>query len=424
MSLESQTLDGFYKEMYGTQENPIPACSKIQKGIKFISADKTSGGAYVTNVLVTQEHGVSYFTSNAGLPGLNDRVPLVTGKAEAKGSNLFIRSGISYEDAMRAGSSSKAFASIVPMIVEAMTESLSKRLEISLIYGQVDLGSGTTGAVSGSDLVVTFATGEFSGIWAGAENARLAVKVAGGTTFGPFVVTAVDFSAKTLTLQTASDVNGADGAKTGTLTDIDNETVYLYFYGSISISASPVSREMIGIDSVLTTSGSLFGIDNTAYSMWKGNTVSVSGRLTFAKLIAALNIPIQKGGLQEDVTVFVPIQTWQDLNSDQAALRRYDGSYSKSESTMGAQSLKFYGQAGGVEIVAHPYLKESEAFALPVNKWRRIGASEITFNSRGNEKVFIELQDNYGFEIRAMCNQAIMPRLVSTSVKIYGFTNS
>lgn len=423
-NLAGQTLTGYFKEMYGEQIKVVPEISKIQKAIKFVEASKMSGGKYVNNVILTQEHGVSYLTSDAGIAGLNDRVPMVTGKAEALGSNLLIRSGISYEDAERASSDKKSFASIVPMIIENMTESLSKRLEVCLLYGQSDLGSGTTGAVSGSNLVVTFATGEFSGIWAGAEQARVAVKVSGGTTFGPFKITAVDFTNKTLTLQAASDVNGADGSQTGTLTDIDNETVYLYFYGSISISATPTSREMIGLDAAVTTSGSIFGIDNSSYALWKGNSVSVSGRLTFAKLIAALNVPVMKG-LAEKMMVFVPVQTWQDLNSDQAALRRYDGSYSKAEAQMGAQSLKFFGQSGEVEIVAHPYLKEAEAFAIPVDKWRRVGAADITFKTPGRgDDIFLNLENNFGFELRALTNQALFPRMLSTSVKIYGFSNS
>jgi len=40
-------------------------------------------------------------------------------------------------------------------------------------------------------------------------------------------------------------------------------------------------REMIGLDKILTTSGSLFGINNSSYALWAGNAVSVSGRLTF-----------------------------------------------------------------------------------------------------------------------------------------------
>jgi len=180
---------------------------------------------------------------------------------------------------------------------------------------------------------------------------------------------------------------------------------------------------MKGLDSILTTSASLFGIVNTTYALWKGNAVSVSGRLTFAKLLSALNVPVMKG-LQEKLTVFVPVATWQNLNSDQAALRRYDGSYSKENAEMGAKNIKFIGQSGEVEIVAHPFLKENEAFAIPVDKYRRCGACEVTFKTPGKgDDIFLNLENNFGFEIRCLTNQALFPRLVSTSVKIYGFTN-
>lgn len=423
-NLTSQTLTGFFKDMYGDQVKVIPDVSKFQKAIKFIEASKQNGGDYVNNVILTQEHGVSYLASDAGLAGLNDRVPMVTGKAAVKGSNLLIRSGVSYEDAERASSDKKAFASLVPMIVENMTESISKRLEISLIYGQSSLGKGDSGAVQGgTTVIVTMQAGQWSGIWAGAEQARVSVRLAGGTVKGPFAISAVDFTAKTISLIVASDVNGADGALTGALADIDSESnIDLFFYGSI-IASTGAFREMLGLDKILTTSGSLFGITNTTYALWKGNAVSVTGRLTFAKLLSALNVPVIKG-LQEKLMVFVPVETWQNLNSDQAALRRYDGSYSKDKAEMGAQSIKFYGQSGEVEIVAHPFLKESEAFAIPVDKYRRVGASEITFKTPGKgDDIFLNLENNFGYEIRCLTNQALFPRIVSTSVKIYGFTN-
>ena len=149
-NLTSQTLTGYFKDLYGDQVKVIPDIAKFQKAIKFVEASKQNGGDYVNNVILTQEHGVSYLASDAGLAGLNDRVPMVTGKASIKGSNLIIRSGISYEDAERASSDKKAFASLVPMIVENMTESISKRLEVSLIYGQSDLGVCSSAAKSGT----------------------------------------------------------------------------------------------------------------------------------------------------------------------------------------------------------------------------------------------------------------------------------
>jgi len=92
-NLASQTLTGFYKDMYGEQVKVIPEVSKLQKAIKFIEASKQPGGDFINNVVLTHEHGVSYLASNSGLEGLNDRVPMITGKASVLGSNLVIRSG-------------------------------------------------------------------------------------------------------------------------------------------------------------------------------------------------------------------------------------------------------------------------------------------------------------------------------------------
>jgi len=423
-NLTSQTLTGFFKDVYNDQVKVIPECSKLQKAIKFVEASKQNGGDYVNNVILTGEHGVSYLSSDAGLSGLNDRVPLVTGKASVKGSNLLVRSGISYEDAERASSDKKAFAAIVPMIVENMTESISKRLEVDLLYGQSDLGIANASAKSGTTCVLTFETGEWSGIWAGAEQARVAI-VDSGTTYGPFKITAVDFTNKTITLDEASDTNGTDGSQSGDIDDIASGTdLAVYFYGSVSMSDSTSFRSMIGLDSIMTTSGSLFGINNSTYAMWAGNTKSVTGRLTFAKLLDALTVPTIKG-LQEKLLCMVPVETWQNLNSDLAALRRFDSSYKKGDMEMGGSAIKYYGQSGEIEIIAHPFLKENEAFAVPIDKYRRIGATDVTFETPGKSgDIFLNLENNFGYELRCLANQALFPRLTSTSVKIYGFTNA
>jgi len=139
-------------------------------------------------------------------------------------------------------------------------------------------------------------------------------------------------------------------------------------------------------------------------------------------LIAALNNAVIKG-LQEKLVVYVPVATWQNLNADQAALRRYDSSFG-DKAKMGASEIVFIGQSGEVAIKSHPFLKENEAFAIPVDKYRRVGASEITFKTPGKgDEIFHHLENNFGYELRCMCNQALFPRLVSTSVKLYGFTN-
>ena len=105
------TLTGLFKEVYGdSQVNLIPENSKLQKLIKFVSRDKELGNYYHQNVIVSYEHGISYAAAGAGAFALNDHLSMVTQDAKIQGSQLLLRSALSYDAAARASNGKKAFA--------------------------------------------------------------------------------------------------------------------------------------------------------------------------------------------------------------------------------------------------------------------------------------------------------------------------
>jgi hypothetical protein len=420
-------LSGLFKEVYGdNQISLIPDNAKLQKMIPFVGRDKELGNYYHQNVVVTSEHGISYAAADAGAFALNDSVSLYTQDAKVQGSQMLIRSALSYDAAARASNNKKAFVKSTSMIVENMVESMAKRLEISLFYGQSATGLATaaTAAVSGSAVVATITDATWApGMWCGAENARVAVKV-GSDVKGPFYISAVDFDNKTLTLKAATETNGLD-AGTGVLTDIQSQaTVYIFWLGSVAVAdGSTTFREMIGLDKMITTSGSIFNINNSTYNMWAGNSVTKTGQLTLGKILSALGKPISKG-LEEDVTCFVHPDTWQNLASDLAALRRYDGSYDSKEGDNGFKMLTYYAQNGKIDVISHNCVKGGDAFVIPVKRFKRVGAQDISVKTPGREEeIFIHLQNSAGYELRAYCDQALFPEALAKCLKISGFTN-
>jgi len=113
------------------------------------------------------------------------------------------------------------------------------------------------------------------------------------------------------------------------------------------------------------------------------------------------------------------------LNSDQAALRSFDQSYSSKESKNGSESIVYHGQNGKIEIVSHPCVKEGEAFVVPMKKMKRIGAQELSFKSPGSdEQLFRQLDSSAGVELRLYGNQAIFIETPARCVKITGIVNS
>lgn len=420
-------LTGLFKEVYGNEQiNLVPDNAKLQKKIPFVSRDKELGNKYHQNVIVSQEAGFSYASADAGAFALSDHIGMNTQDAYVQGSQILLRSALSYDAAARSSNGKKAFAKGTSMIVENMVESMAKRLEIGLLYGQSTkgLGSGTSAAASAGVVVITLDAGQWApGIFAGSENSRLAIKV-GAATFGPFSISAVNFADKKISVIAATETNGQDKT-TGVVGDIDDDTIVaMYFFGATSIHASaPVAREMIGLEKMISTSGTIFGIDNSTYALWAGNSVTESGQLTMGKILSALGKPIAKG-LDEDVIAYVNPDTWENLASDLAALRAFDGSYSPEKGDNGVKSIVYYGQAGKIEVVSHSCVKNGDCFVIPVKRFKRVGAQDVSFKTPGREgEIFLHLPNNAGFELRAYSDQALFPESMAKCLKISGFTN-
>lgn len=406
------TLSGLFKEVYGDDITKLlPEVAKLQKRVPFKEQEKI-GKKFVQPVVLAREHGVTYAAAGDGAFALNTPIAMQMGQAEIDGAQLLLASRLDYESAAKAASNKKAFANATQHLIETMMESAAHRVEVSMLYGQSGIGKQSTESGSGTDRVYTLQTASFAaGIWSGAENAELDF-YNGSTklnTNASVVVTAVDLDARTITVTgNASDLTAIDAA---TLPDI-------YFKGSYG-------KEMVGIDKILTNSTTLFNINAATYGMWKSSTYSAgSAALTMAKVLQAVGKAVSRG-LNEDVTVLVNPITWGNLNSDQAALRSFDQSYSSKESKNGSEAIVYHGQNGKIEIVSHPCVKEGEAFVVPMKKMKRIGAQELSFKSPGSdEQLFRQLDSSAGVELRLYGNQAIFIETPARCVKITGITNS
>jgi hypothetical protein len=228
---------------------------------------------------------------------------------------------------------------------------------------------------------------------------------------GTFVISGVDFDAKSLNFTTSA-------ASAGVLaTDV------ILPAGAYQIGGSAAGKEMVGLHNILSNSGSLFEISAAQYELWKGNIVNAGGELTFDKLIKAMARPAEKG-LEKDVVAIVNPKTWSSLMRDQAALRRFDSSYSTKKLENGTMAVEFFCQSGKVEVQSSIYCKEGYAYVFCVEDMKRIGSTDITFQLPGLPDNFLtQAPNNAGYELRCYVNAALFCRAPGKTLLITGITH-
>jgi hypothetical protein len=316
---------------------------------------------------------------------------------------MVLRSKISVAAASRsAKGGEQAFEQATKFIVRNMLRSMSRRLEVGMMYGQSGLA--VIGALPGGTDIQILTAEWAPGIWVGAERMKIEIYDATDTTLrGTAQITAVNMSTRTLTL---------DAIPAGTVI-----TDKLYY-------KTAKGNESAGVHKILSNTGVLFDINAANYSLWQGNVYSAaSGPLSFAKLQDAISRAVEKG-LDSEVLVLVNPRTWTDLLSEQTALRQYDVSYSVQVAEAGHQEIVFYGQNGKIEIVSSIFVKEGYAYVLCLEEMSRIGSSDVTFNRPGAEgRFFRELSDENGYEMRAYSDQCLFCFAPGKNVLINNIVN-
>lgn len=400
------TLNGWFKELYASQEiKLVPEAAWLLKNVKFNKAEAGIGNKYHQPVLLTSEHGVTYADKASGAFALEAAVASVLKDATIEGTQIVLRSQMDYEAAARAANSKASFGDATGLMVENMLMSISKRLEIMFLYGQTSVAALTSsGAVTA--LVVSAASWA-PAIWAGMEGAKIEVVDSTGATSRTSgngrTISSIDLSTRTINVSSAV---GA-GHQSGDL---------VYFFSSMV--AGPTYKESLGLDSIATTSGTLFGIVNSTYQLFKGSSYSVGGALTVTKILSGLLTAIGKG-LMEDVVVLCSPKAFQGLVNPTIDPGAQGGSTNvkvganvnqnrSDKMVFGASEIEIIGNQGRIKIVPHLFVKEGEAFAFPLKRLKRIGATDVTFNLPGRgDEFFLHLPSNAGFELRAYANQAL-----------------
>jgi len=391
-----QNWNANFKQVYADKlQNLVPDSAKLIKMVDMLKKDKATGDSFEFPVIVSLENGFSYLGSQGLAPTYEDAEAAGVQRGSVKPSELVLRSILSFGAISRSMNDKGAFEKATKLVLANMLQSMYHRLEIQMIHGQSSTGLGVVESVAVNTIKVE--DHEWApGIWNGSKNAKIQIYDTTLVTLrGSAKIVSVNYSTKEIEFDllpggvVATDVMFFNGAK-------DNE--------------------FLGLHAIASKSGTLFGINNAAYDLFKGNIVDVGSNfsggeavLSFAKAESGIASAMDKGLGQEAYELLISTRSWNNLLTEQAAKRMYDQSYSSAQIDQGAKAIKFYGLNGQINIHASTLVKEGYAYGFVAKDLARIGSSDVTFEMPGYEgEIFSILPDQHGLQVRAYSDQALV----------------
>lgn len=380
-------LNGLFQKVYADNvKYLVPDGVRLLKLVDFVGSSKQQGESFNMSVSIGLEHGVTYGGDSAEAFQLSGAIAGRNIQAEVKGFEMVLESVLAVGAASRAASGGKqAFEDATKYLVQKMLRSLTRRLELNLLYGQV--GIAEVGGVAGQ--VVTIKASEWaSGIWSGAENMKVEFRSPAGALRGTASVNNVDIATRQVTFDLVPAT-------------VANDDV-IYFAGSYN-------KEAPGVHKIITNTGSLFGIDAGDYSLWKGNVFqkAAPSKLSFIDVERAVELTVEKG-MESKATLLIATSSWGDLLDELLVKRQFDSSYQSGKAEVGHDSITFRAQNGLVEIVPSIHVKAGYAYLLSTSEMMRCGSTDITFDRPGREgQFFLDLPSHNGYGLRLYSDQTL-----------------
>lgn len=365
---------------------------------------------------------MTYAAAGAGAFSLNGAVALSTQDAILTPAQIVVQRAVDYESIQRTVGSKAAFVSFIDATLRSVVALATKRLELSMLWGQFPTSLGQIASVnapsgSGASRVITatITDAEWSGgLWGGMEGAL--VSVLSGTGTGPsfaasgqrngtanwYQVSAVDLTNKKVTLK---NVN-SDGGGTPTIDNVAANDVIVPF-GAQQYSGSLSFGEMAGLAFIASnTSTTYANIAPASYALWQGNSITTWGTPSLGKILDAVSKLVERG-LDEDVTVLVSPKHFAQLNSNQTALRLYTEAGGTAKN--GWQQIEFASENGKIAVRSHRFMKDGYVLGFPTSKCMRVGSTELTFTNMGVDgDIFLQTAGSASVELRGYLGQALL----------------
>lgn len=418
-----------------------------------LSVAEEVGGVYHVATRLTYEGGFTIAAprtnpGEGGLAYVGPRAGQVT-DAQVQGSQLHGRSRISYEAIAASAKdlssnepdAKKAVKQATMLVGKGLMEGTIKKAETLMLHGRDGIGQFDT-AINPSNTVVTeyesvagiawdvnispetwseaiflaFEGHTFdlflnaAGLPTGAKlNSAANTLLNAGVNQTGFVLIAVNpptallngtVTGRTLRLWHSAGAAGAIG--TGTIGGYTTLGSGLNSQHLAFESGGPTS-EFIGLSAMARNNGTIFGIDSTVFSMFRGNNLTAVGNLRLAGLIRALARPINAGAQGVTMRAVVPTELFAQFANDESTLRRYG--MDTGDAKNGFDSIEmFLPMKSRLEILGHPLQKDGRVLVYVPEATMRVGAQDLDFVQRTPGKtrgqLLLEIADRPGSEMR------------------------
>lgn len=415
------------KRVYADKvEDMVPESDRLAKDIDFAPGEKSPGQDFYQPVTLTREGGVTWW-NDGSVKTLNQPLSTLEASAAIRGSEIAIRSALSYKflntalknlDGTRAGV--RAFVNATKDRFEKLSKGASYFRECMLLYGGGVNAAGALGTVvattgsSGTTLNVVFSASDYAtAIWSGSEGVEFDIYSTGGTKRN---------SAGTTTDTVYKLTGNNPSTYTVTFTSHATNVSNVVAGDQIFFSGARGNDALGFIPAAQVQSGNLWGISTATYGLWRPLNVSVGGILTFERVMSGA-AQLAAIGFYGTLDLYCNPATFQDVCNDQTALVSHP-TQKTGKVTIGFDDVSFKSQAGTINLKAHPYMKRGLALALPREYCMRIGSTDLTHTMPGYGKMFRELENAAGVEMRLYTDQAPFCKHPSYMCLFTSITNS
>lgn len=404
-------LVGDFRERYAPKWKTLfEQASPLSSEFKFM-VGQAVGNKYHQPVDVANEQGFSAAAPGV-LPSSTAYLLPVAGQsqdAQVEPYQLHGRARVAYTAEYRSDSEAKAFLDANKIVMKRLTLGAAKRHEWCILNGQEGWAQsdGTTIATGATRTFIASAASWATGAFIGAIGMPVAIFLdsagapSGSNLFvgrtnnsdAPYI-SAINYSTRTLTL---------------TVPNATDQSVALTNTYWIFPETHSATTEFAGLGKISSNTGILFNINAATYPEWQGNVLSSVGVVDFAKVLEAHGVMAPWfPQLNTDTLTILPPKAFEVLNTDQAALRQYDVSFSQ-KSKNGFRELSFATQVGNTRIIAHPMCRDSRMHIVVPDEIIRIGSTEHTFITRKNgaEVMVVESSDSPSGEMRDLIELAL-----------------
>lgn len=416
-------LNGLTKEKFAPKiKDRIPEKVKFFSRLSMLPNGKL-GKKYSQPIELVLPQGMTYAQPGAGAFDIEDMEAGQMEVAEVDANQFLFADALDYESEAKAQTAGDAaYESAVGRVIKRAMKSFTKRVELSFLYGHTSLavvGTLETAVNNGDGTYSrTFTVPQkkwASGIWLGMKNAKLEFRVldsdgyATSTRHGSGVIKLqkVSVTERKLTVVGAqADVNAIEA---------DDGVVFGGTYG----------KETVGLDRIVTNTGTLHGISAEDYEeQWGGNVFdNEDTQLTLRRIYEAMGAAIGKGLEDTDVVCFLNPATFGDMLATEASLRRY--AEATGQATNGFKTLKFQGQHGMIEFIPYINIKEGECFMGPMDTMAKLGAQDITMMAPGRKdgEFWKPMEKKAGYEMRLYANLGLFCDVPGYWTKIVNIVN-